>query len=186
MESMVSKADKLLKDLRPDHSEFQIEHFIIGGQGGTWAQYRQVLRELGGRHEGVKAFRSEIIGKKIEIESERRKWFKDRKKIERLTAEIDAAKKSFKPKAREYFTLHKLAVELKRKLGEITPQKRRELEAQMWQEKARRMAAIDLISIGGLQRSTVEFITQLPREMRREIWADLRAENRQKLLAILD
>jgi hypothetical protein len=183
---ITKKVETLFLDFHPEHSEFQIENFIIGGQGGTWAQYRQVLRELGGRHEGVKAFRSEIICKKKEIEAERRKWFKDRKKIERLTKEIESAKKSFKPKAREYFTFYKLAVELKRKLGEITPQKRRQLEAEMWVEKAKRMAAIDLISIGGLQRSTVEFVTSFPRELRRQIFSDLRPENRQKLLSTLD
>jgi hypothetical protein len=183
---ITKKVEKLFLDFHPEHSEFQIENFIIGGQGGTWAQYRQVLRELGGRHEGVKAFRSEIICKKKEVETERRKWFKNRRKIERLLKEIESSKASFKPKAREYFTLCRLATNLKRKIGEITPQKRRELEAEMWVEKARRMAAIDLISIGGLHRSTVEFITSFPRELRRQIFSDLRPENRQKLLSILD
>lgn len=186
MVDIAKKVEALLKDYHPEHSAFQIENFIIGSQAGLWGRYKQALRELSGRHIGMMKIRSKINLNKKEIELETRKWFKDKKKIEKLTAEIESVKKTFKPKAREYFTLYKLAVELKRKIGEITPHKRRELEAQMWHEKARRLAAIDLISIGGLQRSTVEFITQLPREMRKEIWSDLRAENRQKLLSILD
>lgn len=175
----------LLCDFRGEHSEFQINNFILPGNGGLWERYKQALRELSARHKKIKKDIEEIAQTKKNIKICEGKFFK-RKKVEVLNCQLKTLIESYKKRAREYFYLYKIAMELKRKLGEITPQKRRELEAQMWKEKARRMAAIDLLSIGGLQRSTVEFIVSFPREMRREIISDLRPENRQKLLSIID
>jgi hypothetical protein len=179
------KVEKLLADYRPEHSEFQIENFIIGAQGNKWARYRQALRELASRHDGFVESGKKIKELDYQIECERRRWF-GRKKIKQLERERDGLKKHMKSKAREYCLFYKIARNIKRKLGEISAERRRELESDMWVDKARRMAAIDLLSVGGLQRSTVEFISSFPSELRRQIVADLRPENRQKLLSIMD
>jgi hypothetical protein len=179
------KVERLLADYRPEHSEFQIENFIIGAQGNEWARYRQALRELASRHDGFIESGKRIAELGEQIERERRRWF-GRGKAKQLERERGGLKKQRKSKAREYCSFYRIARDLKRRLGEISAERRRELEAEMWIDKARRMAAIDLLSIGGLQRSTVEFITSFPRELRRQIFLDLRPENRQKLLSILD
>jgi len=175
----------LLSDYRPEHSEFQIENFILGSQGNEWARYRQALRELAARHDGFVESGKRIADLGEQIERERRRWF-GRGKAKQLERERDGLKKQRKSKAREYCAFYRIARELKRKIGEISADRRRELEAEMWIDKARRMAAIDLLSIGGLQRSTVEFIASFPGESRRKILFDLRPENRQRLLSILD
>lgn len=182
----LTKSKLLLTDFFPEHSEFQMEHFIVGSHGGEWGQYRQVLREIAGRHPEMVKQAETISGLASDIRNLNKRWFKRKAKKEQLEIKLAAAKKDYKSKAREYFFFYRIAKKLKRKLGEITPQKRRELESQMWVEKAWRMAAVDLLSIGGLQRSTVEFIASFPRELRRGILADLRPENRQKLLSILE
>jgi hypothetical protein len=180
------KIEALLRDYRPEHSGFQMQNFIVGG-GHPWGQYKQALRELSARRKGWEESNAQIASLKAEIKSKRNwKWWtrrRDTSALERRLSELRNARKS---KAREYFTFYRIARDLKRELGEITPQRRRELEADMWLDKARRMAAIDLLSIGGLQRSTVEFISSFPREMRREVIKDLRPENRQILLSIID
>lgn len=187
--TIFDRAEKnLLSDFRSEHSEFQLMNFVIPGAGGVWEKYRQALRELNARHRKIKDEISDIISLKNEItktEKKRPRFFYN-SKIKILKTKLESTIEAHKPRMREYCTIYGAAIKLKRKLGEITPQKRRELEAEMWVEKARRMAAIDLISIGGLQRSTVEFITSFPVELRRKIFSDLRPENRQKLLSILD
>lgn len=180
------KVERLLADYRPEHSEFQIENFIIGAQGNEWAQYRQALRELASRHDGVVESGKNIAEINVQIERERKKWIRWNSIEKELTEKRDELKRRRMPKVREYCKLYIIARNLKRKIGEVTAERRRELESEMWIEKARRMAAIDLISINGLQRSTVEFIASFPRDIRRQIISDLRPENRQKLLAVLD
>ena len=41
----------LLNDEELNHSNFQIENFIVGSQVGKWAQYKQCLREISSRFE---------------------------------------------------------------------------------------------------------------------------------------
>lgn len=182
------KVERLLADYRPEHSEFQIENFIIGAQGGEWARYRQALRELASRHDGMVESGLEIARLGAEIESARGsllRWFK-KKRIAWLERKRKALKERRASKVREYCHFYRIARDLKRRIGEVNAERRRELESQMWTERARRMAAIDLLSLGGLQRSTVEFIASFPREIRRQIVSDLRPDNRQKLLSVLD
>jgi len=181
---IIKKAEVLLTDYRPEHSEFQMENFIIGG-GHPWGQYKQALRELSARHASMIEMSEQVKKLKEEIARRRRRWFGGRSVIE-FERKLDRAKHDRKAKAREYFTFYRIASDLKKQLGEITPKRRRELEAEMWVDKARRMAALDLLTIGGLQRQTAEFITSLPREQRREIFIELRPENRQKLLTSIE
>jgi hypothetical protein len=176
--------EKLLSDFRPEHSEFQMENFIIGG-GHPWGQYKQALRELSARHNAMVESGDQVRELKARIDKERAKWF-GRGHVNGFESKLKALKESRKSKAREYCTFYRIARDLKRQLGEITPQRRRELEAEMWLDKARRMAALDLMTIGGIQRQTAEFLTSLPREQRREIFRELMPENRQKLLMILE
>jgi hypothetical protein len=176
--------EKLLSDFRPEHSEFQMENFIIGG-GHPWGQYKQALRELSARHMGMIEAAAQVREVKAQIDKERAKWF-GRGRVNGYEAKLEALKASRKSKAREYCTFYRIARDLKRQLGEITPGRRRELEAEMWIDKARRMAALDLLTIGGIQRQTAEFLTSLPRDQRREVFRELMPENRQKLLSILE
>ena len=176
--------ENLLADFRPEHSEFQMENFIVGG-GHPWGQYKQALRELSARHHGMIESGEQIKALREEAAKLRRRWFCGRK-ADGAEKKLNRAKRERKSKAREYLTFYRIARDLKRTLGEISPQRRRELEAEMWADKARRMAAIDLISLGGLQRSTAEFITSFPAAQRKQILCELAPTNRQKLISILD
>lgn len=193
MRTVFKKCELLLgADHRPEHSDFQIENFIIGAQGNEWARYRQALRELAARVDGMRAKTIEIKTLTAEVKSFNGGGWnpigreKRRLKAALMRSRLKSERMAFKSKMREFLKFYQIAVALKRSLGEISTEQRRELESKMWVEKARKMAAIDLLSIGGLQRSTVEFIVSFPKEIRHQILSDLRPENRQKLLSILD
>jgi len=182
----------LLADHEKYHSDFQIENFIIG-HGHVWGQYKQALRELSARWEALRSEDDEIQAAEIEAQRERRKWALSGtgrllkaiavRRAERKVAGLAHRKNETQRELAEFL---RIAVALKRQIGELTIAKRRELESEMWLHKARRMAALDLISLGGLQRQTAEFIASLPREMRRAVLADLRPENRQRLLTTIE
>jgi hypothetical protein len=182
---ITAKVEKLLQDFHPEHSEFQVQHFIVGTGGHPWERYKQALRELSTRHGGMIAMRAAIEAVKGDIAKAKRRWF-GRGDVAGLEMKLVLMRKELKSKSREYCTFYKIARDLKKQIGNVTLQRRRELEAEMWQNKARRMAALDLISLGGLQRQTAEFIASLPREMRRAVLADLRPENRQRLLTSIE
>ena len=62
-----------------------------------------------------------------------------------------------------------IAKNLKAILGDIDSKKRRVLEAESWANKAKRMARIDLMSVGYVQRQTIEFVMSLPDEMQQPV-----------------
>lgn len=185
------KVEKLLADYRPEHSEFQMQNFIVGTSGHPWGRYKQSLRELSARGPAVEALRAEIRAAEAEVDSlKARAWFPiGRKKRALKTAlmesRIETKKNDYKSKMREYAVFYRIARDLKREIGEIDPEKRRRLEAEAWVDKARRLAALDIWATNGIQRQTAEFIISMPREYRRAIFAELNPENRKNLLSVL-
>jgi len=71
-------------------------------------------------------------------------------------------------------------VEVARKLREgfkvLDAEKRAELEANSWSDKALKMAAVDFIAAGRIQKATVELIISLPREQRRRVLDTIKGE----------
>jgi hypothetical protein len=180
------KVEKLLVDFQPEHSQFQIENFIIGAHKHIWEQYKQALRELDARHDSM--VNSYAAIEQIKVEMKESSWFArlfrpskngDPKRLNEL-------EKKYESKSREYEAFYKIAQDLKDQIGEITEDRRRKFEMESWVHKARMTAAIDLLSIGGLQRPTVEFIIKFPVEIRKQILNDLKPESRQALLSILE
>lgn len=190
--SLTAKVEKLLDDHSPEHSAFQVENFIIGSSGHPWTRYKQALRELATRHDGIAAARDEMraIRDSIKIEERfgvRRLWvFGRKRRIAMLKSKLARVKKQQRSRMREYCEFYRIARALKNEIGNVSRARRRELEAEAWVDKARRLAAIDLISLGGIQRSTAEFIASFPETERRLILSDLRKDNRNKLLSILE
>ena len=184
MKDIIENVENLLSDFQPEHSQFQIENFIIGTNNHIWERYKQALRELSARHDDMIA--SEMTIEEIK-KTRGKNW------IRRLFAKTKVSEKQLKnlekkhaSKKREYIAFYEIARGLKNIIGEIDNEKRQRLEAEAWTEKALMIAAIDYISIGGLQRTTAEFIISFPKEIRKKILNNLKPENRQGLLSVLE
>jgi hypothetical protein len=159
---------KMMVDHRELHSEFQIDHFIVGSQGDRWAQYKQCLREISGRLENIRIKKAE--GKLLKLDISRwhfcwpSRYYRARakamrqEKIKRLAAINDIISEY----ERELSRFLILARELKECFGSITKEVRDRLELDSWTAKGRRMAAIDRILTGGISHQTFEFILSLP------------------------
>lgn len=133
---------EFFKDHQSCHSEFQMDHFITtkGGNGHPYGMYKQCLRQLHGRF-------CNLI-KKYETE-------------ERTLALRD--------QEREFARFYTHAVHLKRThIGELTPERRAELDRDMWHHQHKVMLAIDLICHERASAGWVERLLCLPIDMRRE------------------
>jgi len=155
--------EKLMVDYQQKHSDYQIQNFIIGSQGSDWAKYNQALREIDARwnqllglEDAMELFNLKTawawpFGKRAQIR--KKQMERNRKSMGR---EINETK-------RELQLIVDLAVELKEKIGVTDDHKKIKLEADAWQQKAIKMAGIDLLVNGRVGSTTLNFILSLPK-----------------------
>ena len=77
---------------------------------------------------------------------------------------------------REFTRFYQQAALLKEKIGDLTPEKRRRLDQDMWLYRVKEMIAIDFLQMGRMKNTTVEFLTVLPRDMRDNILRQIGTE----------
>ena len=158
----------ILIDYEDRHSEFQIENFIIRSSGCEWFQYKQALREIDSRANIIVALHDE----KKAFEFPRYKLFflKTRRKSQLKIIE----KKIFNVEA-ELKIFLRIAEKLKKQIGEITPERRNQLETESWKNKGIKMAAIDILATGRISNQTYDFVFSLPKESQLEIFKTVSA-----------
>jgi len=164
----------ILKDHHTAHTDFQIEHFMIGSQGHPFFQFKQCQREIATRWETVKALQEKLKA----IENKKRQ-----KQVDKIGAAL--IEKELAGPLRELRKLVKLAKALYLKLNYdgLNEKAKGLLEAQAWFEKAKTMMALDIVAYGNVSRKTVEFIVQLPKTERQMLIPYIKKpELRQKLL----
>ncbi|WP_028316694.1 hypothetical protein [Desulfatibacillum aliphaticivorans] len=167
-----------LQDHQKFASQFQLEHFVAVKNGGTaYGRYRQVCREIAKRSRSLK-----------QLDCERRILLIDMEELEAHASSKDnaAARKSaitleMKQNAleeldasiagaqREMAVFKGLAAPLKAEIGELTDERRNELEAELWEVKLGHAAVLDVLTTGRVRRGTMEAVLSLPDESRDRI-----------------
>jgi hypothetical protein len=183
--------DHLLIDFEAKHSDFQITNFIVGGQGSEWFQYGQCLREIKGRRESLENAQDSLLLLRADKKSLRRKikllfMGRERRKIflkNELRRSV-ALSEDIREVERELKRFVEIAVKLKKKIGDIDERKRKELDAAAWIDKARQMAAIEILTMGRPSKQTFEFILSLPKKQRAAIIAEIKHGKPEKVLKI--
>lgn len=168
----------MIDDLLADHheclSDFQIDHFIVGTSCGTaYGSYKQCLRELKTRYNGLYELEEELADQRAEIEGlEAKGPDGNGRELRRQRRRLAATIRSQADTQREYdrFLMH--ARRLKAEVGELTPEKRAVLDRDMWAYRLRAMATLDAF-MGGLSHGTAEAILKCPPDVRAEIVAGL-------------
>lgn len=184
----------LLKDYEPQHSNFQIDNFIVGQEPSRWFRYKQALREIHTRAESMDRLYDELSLANLELEriKKRGRWPRITKrsrlryhlKLKRAEKALHELNKKRLQINRELQRFVSLALDLKEKhFNDLTADKRAALESQAWLDKAKRMAALDLFFSGHISRQTADFIFSLPAADRRDVFALTKSrESVQKLL----
>lgn len=179
---MTSNNDYLLSDHQPSHSEFQLRNFVVGKEVTLFGQYKQALREVSARTSVLKqnAYAREYLLLDIEATQKKlKKRFLGAVRKKRLTLELmqkqDALHNLDEQNAetqRELTILTDIAETLKEKIGDLSPERRKELEAKHWEHKARMLIVLDTFAYGRLNKPTLEFVASLPQEIRKSIFGD--------------
>ena len=182
--------DEILKDYRPKHTSYQIENFIIGMQGSEWSKYKQCLRELKNRVETLQGLKEELEIKKLKSNGNFSVFAFISKKKRRLN-EIRQAQQKRSLRAlendiigteKELLKFAEIARRLKKKIGNLNPEKRALLEADSWYQKAKQMAAIDMICSHGISKATFEIILALPVADKNKILCEIESKDPKRLL----
>lgn len=181
----------LLKDHQTGMSDFQDDYLVTAKAGGTiYGQYKQALRETYRRFRGLRELIYGDRGRKmldIEIDELQEKFDNMEEGREKDKLEIklkhrimirEESDRAIKDTYREFMRFYQQASALKEKVGELTPQRRRELEIDMWRYKAKEMAALDFIQSGKLSQKTLEFVSVMPRHIKSELFQVLQEPNR--------
>ena len=183
-----SDIKNLLKDLQYGHDFFQIEYFMVGNQVDDWSRYQQALREIETRLNDLASIEEDIClkGQVCGLKY----WFyrfinprmaeiilaRRRRGLEALRIKREAIK-------HELQFLAAIARRLKKKLGAFDEAKKRELIWQSWLRRARRYAAIDLLTVHHISKPTMEMILSLPEKMKSTLLVELsQSDNPMRLL----
>jgi len=176
------------EDYNPYHDQFQLDYLITVKSGGTTAygQYMQAVRELATRDGSLKelSFQKEellidIQEQKTIIETEIQSAEDDikveRAKIMLRRKEMGLEGHAFRVKhtQREHDRFEEQCTHLKKIVGPLTEETKREYEKVYWMERAKQMAAIDFGLGGGLQRATYELLLSFPISIRHKILQDI-------------
>lgn len=164
IDTFLERAPQLLQDWRPEHTQIQMQHFVVGnsGCGDPWGKYVQAMRELEGRYQGARAMdlqreALELALEEAEIEAEaaeepaleeiqagelgRRRYDVRRARaqldVRIAQAAIDADAPRRAAALREAATVLQLATDARAAVGELTDERRTEME---WQFTATRFA----------------------------------------------
>jgi hypothetical protein len=155
--------ENLLKDYQGLHSDFQIENFVIGNEGDKWAQYKQCLREIKARIGDAESEEAKL--RYLETKN-KMPWLKRllHRKVIANGNNLTGLKNKRKEKKREFDCLVKIAKQLKAQIGEVTDERRQQLELESWTAKGLKLAAIDILSSRTISNQTYEFIFSLPKD----------------------
>ena len=166
--------DQLLADHQPGHSEYQIDHFIVGrGNWTPWGRYRQALREIDKRLRGLSQLRDDRELAQVDLEELERTWVfraatrrRNAVKHRRLEAQIQFLNRDIAECERELARLTAIAQGLKTQLGDLSPERRAALEEETWETRLRAMAGLDILTQGRITEQTLSLLLSLPRSRR--------------------
>jgi len=182
MDIDLKNLEKLLQDHQTGMSDFQDDYFVTARAGGTvYGQYKQALRETYRRFRSLRDLiygehGSKLLDIEIEELQEQYDEFEGREKDKleiKLKHKImmkEESDRAIKDTYREFMRFYQQACLLKEKIGDITPESRRELELDMWIYKAKETAAWDMFQSGKLTQRTIEFVSAMPKKVRSEIY----------------
>lgn len=189
----MTKLRELLNDHQIGMSKFQDDYFVTQKAGGTlYGQYKQALRELFSR---FNILRDEFFNyemKKVDVEKLRNDletnkitnyYEKKKAELELWRQEIVLYEKSRQVDEikREFFNFYRQAVHLKGLIGEITEERRNELEKDMFIWRTKASAAVDYIMTGRMSTETFSMITSFPKEIKYKLLEELKADNSEKI-----
>jgi len=171
---------ELLKDHQTGQDDIQLQCFVLGGRT-TWGTYKQALRELYKRVRGLREAQTSLdllrleIGDKQDVISGKAKP-KSLSDVERSMVEIrqlygrlEESERAIVDLKREAAIFYREARKLKDEIGEVTPERRTELDLEEWKHWNVKRAMIGKLTMGRIPEVVLKNLYSLPNEERMEI-----------------
>ena len=167
---------ELLNDHQIYHSNFQMDNFITIRSGETqYGQYKQAFRGLKELYIAKELLQVDIDESetqhqcKLEFVQKRAgiNLAKHRMDMEDLERNIEHTEREFK-------RFYAQADALKEQIGELTPEKRNQLDQEMWIHKLKSMVAIDYITKGRIGENALAFMRSIPKEIRKSLLVEIK------------
>jgi len=185
--------EDLLVDHQLYHSENQMDWFITARSGGLtpYGQYKQALRELHGRHRGLKdlGFQRELLLLEIEeLQCSDGNYFQTKKNeiiLKQKKFSLLELDRNIADTKRELDHFYGQALRLKEVVGDLTPEKRKQLDCEMWIVNIKVQAAVDCLIRGGLGESVLTMLMSIPSHIRNPILKEV-MQPKEKLIAWLE
>ena len=148
-----------------------------------YGQYKQSLRELYKRFRGLREITCDR--EKLVVEIEEQKFIKEhdadqfKKKyanieFKRKTMRMEESDRVYKDTEREFKRFYQQSIFLKEQIGDLTDEKRKILDKDMWIFKIKEMCCIDWITKGSLRNSTFEFVHACPKDVKIKILEEIK------------
>ena len=172
---------ELLNDHQLYHSSFQMDNFITIRAGETqYGQYKQTLRELFKRYRGLKELyvARELLQVDIdELEMSNATGFVKRRNdinLAKHRMDMEDLERNISDTEREFKRFYAQADALKTQVGKLTPEKRDELDQEMWVHKLKTMVAVDYITKGRIGENALTFIRSIPKKIRKPLLSEIK------------
>ena len=173
---------ELLNDCQHTMTTFQHDHFVTGKAGTPYAQYMQSIRELSTRINSLRDGYADYELLLIDIDeqeylshNEENSFDKRRAVIEhrrRLRAVTDK-EREIKGIENEALSFYRQALQLKKIVGELTPEKEKIYTDEMWEYKVKYMAALEIMTTGRPSKGTLETVIALKGDLRHTLLESL-------------
>lgn len=163
------------------HTPFQIDHFILRrGNWTPWGEYRQCVREIRRRRRGVVQLDDEIHAVLLDLADARGTWcFRERSRARRtirvrgLLEKVRELERAQSNERRELAHFEARARALRAELGELSQQRREDLEREAWLVRIRIMVASDLARTHTVANETLMHVLCLDPPERTAIFRDM-------------
>jgi hypothetical protein len=178
-----------LKELLDDHetgmSKFQDDYLVTARAGGNlWGMYVQSLRELYRRFRGLREIYCDLEKNQIDIDEleyllnqdnfednyeKRRKELDYKRKI----MQMEEGERVLKDTKREFINFYKQASYFKDQLGDLTPERKQQLDEEYWEYNLKETIVIDFIANGRLRNTTYEMLQSVPEDMKLRVMKEI-------------
>jgi hypothetical protein len=164
----------LLKDHQTGQDETQLQSFVLGGRT-PWGTYKQALRELYKRVRGLRQMQTDIDLLRLDIEEltlevddggieAKRAYVNLRQKH----GQLEEANRGLADLKREATVFWREANRLKAVIGEVTPERRVELDREEWRHWHVKQGMIGKLTTGRLPDVVLKNLCSITTEERRE------------------
>ncbi len=184
---MISPLD-LIADHQCGHSEFQHDRFITIRSGGTlYGCYKQAVHELFDRWRGLRDYYAQRLLAQIDLRELDEKSRGDGYDAERAAVNLELSRHRFDElqkrigdEEREFTRFYQQAAAMKADVGKLTPERRRELDRDMWTHRVKCMAARDYMTAGRLAPNTLDLFLAFPTDLRQSLAPMIFADDERK------